>query len=64
MFDEFSVMKMFAGLVQVLVVFLIAVSLWFLLAPEKNTELVYLTLAYAGIFQLMAIAFYNMRNSR
>lgn len=64
MFDEFSATKLLAGLVQVLVFFCLLISLWFLLDHTRDITYVYTTLGYAMVLQLMAIAFFLMRNRK
>ena len=64
MFDEFSATKLLAGLVQVLVFFCLLISLWFLMDHTRDITYVYTTLGYAIVLQLMAIAFFLMRNRK
>jgi len=64
MFDEFSVTKLLAGVVQALVLFCLLLSLWFLMDHTKNTSSVHTTIGYAIALQLMVIALYMMRNRK
>jgi len=64
MFHEFSVMKALAGVVQVAVVFFLMWSLWWVLDASRPIAQVHTLLAYAGVLQLMVIAFYMMRDRR
>lgn len=64
MYDEFSLMKVLAGVVQVLVLFFLLLSVWFLLDPTREASSVHTVLGYAGVLQLMVIAFHMMRDRR
>ncbi len=64
MYDEFSLMKVLAGVVQVVVVFLLLLSIWFLMDPTRNAATVHTVLGYAGVLQLMVIAFHLMRDRK
>ena len=64
MFEEFSSMKMVAGVVQALVVFCLLISLWFLMDHTRSAGSVHTALGYAIVLQLMAIAFYIMRDRK
>ncbi len=60
-YEEFSVMKMLAGILQIVVIFCLVLSLWFLLDPHRGLSWVHTSLAYAAVLQLTAIAFYVMK---
>jgi hypothetical protein len=64
MYDEFSLMKVLAGVVQVVVVFLLLLSIWFLMDPTRDAATVHTVLGYAGVLQLMVIAFHLMRDRK
>ncbi len=64
MFDDFSVMKFIAGAVQISVLFCLLLSLWFLMDHQRPIESVQTAIGYAIVLQLMAIAFYIMRNRK
>lgn len=64
MYDEFSLMKVLAGVVQVVVLFCLLLSIWFLLDPTRQAASVHTVLLYAGVLQLMVIAFHLMRDRR
>ena len=64
MFDEFSAAKLLAGLVQVLVFFCLLISLRFLLDDTRDITSVHTTLGYAIVLQLMAVAFFLMRDRK
>ncbi|MBN1817929.1 MAG: HAD family hydrolase [Sedimentisphaerales bacterium] len=64
MFHEFSILKALAGVVQVIVIFCLVWSLWFLLDPQARTSSVHTLIGYAAVLQLMVIAFYMMRDRK
>ena len=64
MYDEFSMMKMLTGVIQVVIVFLLLLSLWFLIDHERDAATVHTVLGYAGVLQLMVIAFHLMRDRK
>jgi len=64
MFEEFSVTKLIAGIVQILVIACLLLSLWFLMDPTRTAVSVQTAIGYAIVLQLMVIAFYIMHNRR
>jgi D-glycero-D-manno-heptose 1,7-bisphosphate phosphatase len=64
MYDEFSWLKVMAGVLQVVVLFFLLLSLWFLMDPTRDASAVHTVLGYAVVLQLMAIAFHLMRDRR
>jgi len=61
MFGEFSIMRMMAGVVQGFVFLCLLISIWFLINPVAQENAVLIALAFAGVFQLMALTFYIMQ---
>ena len=64
MFNEFSWLKVIAGAIQVLVFFCLVLSLRFLMDSESDFNSLLTTFGYAVVLQLMAIAFYIMRDRK
>lgn len=64
MFNEFSVMRLMAGMVQVLVLFCLLITLWFLMSPARSDNSVFTALGFAMVFQLMALTFYIMQGKK
>ncbi len=64
MFSEFSVMRLMAGMVQVLVLFCLLVTIWFLMSPARQDNSVFMALGFAIVFQLMALTFYLMQGKK
>lgn len=60
MFHEFSVMRLLAGVVQVLVLFCLLITVWFLMSPTRQNDLIFMALGFATVLQIMALTFYTM----
>ena len=63
-FDEFSIMRLMAGIVQIVVLFCLLISVWFLMSPTRQDDSVLITLGFAAVFQLMALTFYIMQGRK
>jgi D-glycero-D-manno-heptose 1,7-bisphosphate phosphatase len=64
MFGEFSVMRLLAGIVQIVVLFCLLVTVWFLMSPDRQDNSVFIALGFAIIFQLMTLTFYIMQGKK
>jgi D-glycero-D-manno-heptose 1,7-bisphosphate phosphatase len=64
MFGEFSVMRLIAGVVQIIVLFCLLVTLWLLLSPQKQDNSIFIAMGFAIVFQLMALTFYVMHGRK
>ncbi len=64
MFSEFSIMRLMAGIVQVIVLFCLLISIWFLMNPTRQQNSVLITLGFALVFQVMALTFYMMQKQK
>lgn len=64
MFGEFSVMRLIAGVVQIIVLFCLLVTVWCLMSPERQDSSVFIALGFAVVFQLMALTFYIMQGRK
>ena len=62
-FDEFSVTRFIAGIIQLLALLSLVISIWFLLSPTKQTDSALIALGFAAVFQIMALTFYVMQKS-
>ncbi len=63
-FTEFSIMGLLAGLVQIVVLFCLLVSIWFLMSPTRQDNSVFISIGFAVVFQLMALTFYIMHGRK
>jgi D-glycero-D-manno-heptose 1,7-bisphosphate phosphatase len=64
MFSEFSVMRLIAGIIQILVFFCLIVSIWFLLSSQEKANSIFTALGFAIVFQLMSLSFYIMHGRK
>ena len=64
MFGEFSVMRLLAGIMQILVLFCLLVTVWFLMSPERRDSSVFIALGFAIVLQLMTLTFYTMQGKK
>jgi D,D-heptose 1,7-bisphosphate phosphatase len=64
MFGEFSITRFVAGVAQGLVFLCLLVSVWFLMAPAKQSNPLLISIGFAVLLQLMALTFYMMRGTR
>jgi len=62
MFREFSIMRLMAGVVQVIVLLCLLISIWFLMRPTGNS--VFIALGFAMVFQVMSLTFYIMQGRK
>ena len=63
-FDEFSLTKLIAGALQVIVLFCILITVWFLMGPTSRSNSAMLALGFAILLQLMALTFYIMQGRK
>ena len=64
MFSEFSIMRLMAGVVQIIVLFCLLISIWFLMSPSEADNSVLITLGFAMVLQLMSLTFYIMQRRK
>jgi len=64
MFDEFSIMRLMAGIAQILVFFCLLICIWFLMSPADRANAVFISLGFAVVFQLMSLTFYIMQGRK
>ena len=64
MFGEFSIMRLMAGIVQVVVMFCLLISVWLLMSPTEKVNAVMISLGFAMVFQLMSLTFYLMQGRK
>ena len=64
MFGEFSAMRLIAGIVQIVVLFCLLVTIWFLMSPARHDNAVLISLGFAILLQLMSLTFYIMHEPR
>jgi len=64
MFGEFSVTRLIAGIVQVVVLFCLLISIWLLMSPNKQADSILISLVFALVFQVMALTFFVMQRQK
>jgi D-glycero-D-manno-heptose 1,7-bisphosphate phosphatase len=64
MFGEFSVMRLLAGIVQIVVLFCLLMAIWFLTSPGGPSNGVLIALGFAAVLQLMSLTFYVMQGRK
>ena len=64
MFGEFSIMRLMAGIMQIIVLFCLLITIWFLMSPTRQDNLVFIALGFAILFQLMSLTFYIMQGRK
>jgi len=55
MFDEFSLVRLMAGITQTAVPFCLLIALWFLLTVPRQYEPVFTALGFAAVLQIMSL---------
>jgi D-glycero-D-manno-heptose 1,7-bisphosphate phosphatase len=63
-FNEFSLMRLLAGILQVFVPFCLLVALWLLTSSNQAGANVLVALGFGAVLQLMALTFYIMNGRR
>ena len=64
MFGEFSIMRLIAGIIQIIVLFCLLISIWFLISPNRQDNSVFITLGFAMVLQVMSLTFYIMHGRK
>jgi len=64
MFGEFSIMRLIAGVVQIIVLLCLLISIWFLMSPTRQDNAVLIALGFALVLQAMALTFYMMHGRK
>lgn len=64
MFGEFSIMRLIAGIIQVIVLFCLLISIWFLISPDRQDSSVFIALGFAMVLQVMSLTFYIMHGRK
>ena len=66
MFGEFSIIRLIAGIIQIIVLFCLLITIWFLISPNRqyNDNSVFIPLGFAMVLQLMSLTFYIMHGRK
>jgi D,D-heptose 1,7-bisphosphate phosphatase len=63
-FSEFSFIRLIAGTLQIIVLFCLLITLWFLMRPARQDNLVLVSLGFAMVLQMMSLTFYIMHGRK
>ena len=64
MYGEFSMMRLMAGIAQIIVLFCLLITIWFLMSPTRQDNAVFIALGFAVVLQLMSLTFYTMQGRK
>ncbi len=64
MFSEFSFTRLIAGTLQIIVPFCLLVTLYLLMRPAREDNLILISLGFAMVLQMMALTFYIMQGRK
>lgn len=64
MFDEFSIIRLMAGVVQIVVLFCLLMTIWLLMRPARQDNSVLISLGFAMVLQMMSLTFYIMQRRK
>jgi D-glycero-D-manno-heptose 1,7-bisphosphate phosphatase len=63
-FNEVSIMRVLAGVVQAFVPFCLLTAVWFLQSPEPQYNHIFTALGFGAVLQVMSLTFYIMQSRR
>jgi len=64
MFGEFSIIRLMAGVVQIVVLFCLLMTIWLLMRPARQDNSVLISLGFAMVLQMMSLTFYIMQGRK
>lgn len=64
MYEEFSGLKLVAGILQMVVLFCLLLGVWFLLDTAANADSVLIALGFAAVLQLITLTLYLMHGRK
>ena len=64
MFGEFSIMRLMAGVVQIIVLFCLLITVWLLMSSTRQDSSVLIALGFAMVLQLMSLTFYIIQGRK
>ena len=63
-FDEFSITKVIAGIVQGFAILCLLISVYLLMDPAPRGDMLFISLGFAIVLQMMALTFYIMQGRK
>jgi D,D-heptose 1,7-bisphosphate phosphatase len=64
MFGEFSMTKLMAGIVQIIVLCCLLSTIWFLISPNRQDNTVFISLGFAMVLQVMSLTLYIIHSRK
>ena len=64
LFSEFSVMRLLAGVVQLIALLCLLITISLLLSPRRQSDSVMIALGFTVLLQLMSLTFYTMQGRK
>ncbi|MHC4186996.1 MAG: D-glycero-alpha-D-manno-heptose-1,7-bisphosphate 7-phosphatase [Planctomycetota bacterium] len=64
MFGEFSIMRFLAGMVQIIVLFCLLLCVWLLMSPTRQDNVIFISLGFAMVLQMMSLTFYIIQGRK
>ncbi len=64
MFGEFSITKLMAWIVQIIVLCCLLVTIWFLMSPDRQDNAVFISLGFAMVLQVMSLTLYIIHSRK
>ena len=64
MFGDFSMMRLLAGVVQIIALFCLLVTIWLLISPERQENSILIAIGFTGLLQLLSLTFYMMQGRK
>jgi len=64
LFDDFSIIRLMAGVVQIVVLFCLLMTIWLLMRPARQDNSVLISLGFAMVLQMMSLTFYIMQRRK
>ena len=61
---EFSIIRLFAGILQVIVLFCLLVGIWQMTQTPRDSDLVLIALGFAMVLQLMSLTLYLLKQNK
>lgn len=64
LFSEFSIMRLLAGILQIIVPFCLLITVWLLMRPNRQDSSVLISLGFAMVLQMMSLTLYIMHGRK
>jgi D-glycero-D-manno-heptose 1,7-bisphosphate phosphatase len=61
---DFSITRLLAGVLQIVVLFCLLIGVWLLMEPNRKNDLIMITLGFSIVIQLMSLSLYMMQGRK